>query len=339
METIYLASMTASNDIAKERYMEMNKLIELYKNGIMFPEYYDETFDFKSVLIEAFNNNILPSYIYDQCNTNCFQKLKYNENNFIVNIIFNDMVEIYHKLKPCKFELSKEISNTSGSYSTFEGSPLSKGIFQFDMWNVVPTMIDRWNDLREEIKKYGVRNSLTTALMPTATTSQILGNNECFEFFTSNIYTRRTLAGEFPVVNKYLIDDLININMWSSEMKQLIIANNGSIISFTNLPEEIRNLYKTIWEIKQVWVIKAAAARGPYIDQTQSMNIHMSSPDSNRLYASHMTAWKYGLKTGIYYLRSNASKDAQKVTIDPTIQKKLIEFNNSSNDVCDTCSA
>ncbi len=177
--------------------------------------------------------------------------------------------------------------------------------------------------------------------MPTASTSQILGNNECFEYFTNNIYSRRTLAGDFPLVNKYLIDDLYNLNLWSNDMKQLILANNGSINNFNNIPDQIKSLYKTIWEIKQVWVLKNAIARGPFNDQTQSMNIFMQIPDYQKLYSSHFYAWKNGLKTGIYYLRSKPSKEAVKITVDANINKKLEEITGISNEyvTCETCSA
>jgi ribonucleoside-diphosphate reductase alpha chain len=214
-------------------------------------------------------------------------------------------------------------------------------LFQFDLWSIDNNLLcykDKWEILRENIKIFGVRNSLVTALMPTASTSQILGNNECFEYFTNNIYTRRTLAGDFPVVNKYLIDELDNIGLWNNEMKQLILANNGSIANFQNIPIEIRNLYQTIWEVKQIWVLKNAVARGPFVDQTQSMNIFMAVPDYQKLYSSHFWSWKNGLKTGIYYLRSKAAKDATKITIDPNIQKKLETITNE-HEVCENCSA
>jgi ribonucleoside-diphosphate reductase alpha chain len=198
--------------------------------------------------------------------------------------------------------------------------------------------MDRWNSLREEVIVHGVRNSLLTALMPTASTSQILGNNECFEFFTNNIYTRRTLAGDFPLVNKYLVNDLIKIGVWDEEMKQLILANNGSIANFNNIPEEMRRLYQTIWEIKQIWVLKAALARSPYICQTQSLNIFMAVPDYNKLYSSHMWSWQNGLKTGIYYLRSKPSSEATKITVDPSIQNRLTAI-TQEEEGCLNCSA
>jgi ribonucleotide reductase alpha subunit len=187
--------------------------------------------------------------------------------------------------------------------------------------------------------KYGTRNSLLTALMPTANTSQILGNNECFEFFTNNIYTRKTSAGEFPLVNKHLVKDLININMWSPTMKDMILANSGSVQNIDGIPSQIKQLYKTIWEIKQIWVLKNAIARGPFNDQTQSMNIFMQVPDYQKLYSSHFYSWKNGLKTGIYYLRTKPSKDAIKVTVDPNINKKLEDVTSNNYEVCESCSA
>jgi ribonucleoside-diphosphate reductase subunit M1 len=291
MEIIYLACLTASCDLSKEREEDFTKLPNI--SGLS--EYYDPSWE--------------PGY------------------------------DIYHKLKPNTCELNKKFP---GAYSTFEGSPISQGQFQFDLWLLDRNKLhykEKWLELEERIKKYGVRNSLVTALMPTASTSQILGNNECFEFFTNNIYTRRTLAGDFPLVNKYLIDELNNIGLWSTEMKQMILANNGSIANFSNIPEQIRNLYKTIWEIKQIWVLKNAAVRGPFVDQTQSMNIFMAVPDYQKLYSSHFWAWSNGLKTGIYYLRSRAAKDAVKVTVDPSIQKKLEQITNDDHEVCENCSA
>lgn len=253
-----------------------------------------------------------------------------------------DLNTLYHKMMPCKYELNN--NKYPGAYSTFENSPFSKGILQFDMCNIKPYMTKKWDELKKEIAIYGVRNSQLTALMPTASTSQILGNNECFEMFTNSIYTRRTLAGDFPVVNSYLMDDLLSIGLWSSEMKDLILAYKGSIQEINGIPEQIKRLYPTIWEIKQIWTLKNAIARSPYVDQTQSMNIFMSVPDYQKLYSSHMYAWENGLKTSIYYLRTRPAEDATKITIDPNI-KKLNEniekkFKKPENgEVCDMCSA
>jgi len=249
---------------------------------------------------------------------------------------------LYHEMIPCKYEINN--NKYPGAYSTFENSPFSKGILQFDMCNIKPSMTEKWDELKKEIAIYGVRNSQLTALMPTASTSQILGNNECFEMFTNSIYTRRTLAGDFPVVNSYLMDDLLSIGLWSTEMKDLILAYKGSIQEINGIPEQIKKLYPTIWEIKQIWTLKNAIARSPYVDQTQSMNIFMSVPDYQKLYSSHMYAWENGLKTSIYYLRTRPAEDATKITIDPNI-KKLNEniekkFKKPENgESCEMCSA
>jgi len=293
METIYLASMTASNDIAINRLKGMKTLCSV-SNKSTFPEFYDSM---------------------------------YIHNNKEIN-------NLYHSMRPNKYELSKN-SDTVGAYSSFDGSPFSQGIFQHDMWNVEPFYKAEWAKLREKVIKYGTRNSLLTALMPTANTSQILGNNECFEFFTNNIYSRKTSAGEFPLVNKFLVQDLLNIGLWDNNMKDMILAASGSIQNIDSIPIQFKQLYKTIWEIKQVWVLKAAKARGAFVDQTQSMNIFMSEPDYQRLGSSHFWAWKNGLKTGMYYLRSKPSTDAIKFTIDPNLVNRKVE----AEQTCDSCSA
>ena len=262
-----------------------------------------------------------------------------------------ELNKLYHEMCPHKYEIERT-TLFPGTYSTFDGSPFSKGILQFDMWNVKPTMTEKWDALKKDIAIYGVRNSQLTALMPTATTSQILGNNECFEFFTNNIYNRRTLAGDFILVNEYIVEDLIVLGLWSSEMKDLIISYNGSIADINVIPEAIKKLYPTIWEIKQSWVLKNAVARGPYVDQTQSMNIFMPVPDYQKLYSSHMWSWKNGLKTGIYYLRSKPAQEATKFTVDPNIQKMNVQLENDlmkpnerrfkkpeGDEVCESCSA
>ena len=211
---------------------------------------------------------------------------------------------------------SKDLAKVDGAYETFKGSPISNGVFQFDMWNVTPTDRWNWNALREEIMEHGVRNSLLVAPMPTASTSQILGNNECFEPYTSNIYTRRVLSGQFMVVNKHLLKDLIELGLWSDEMKNAIVANNGSIQAIEGIPDDVKELYKTAWEIKQKSIIEMAADRGAFIDQSQSLNIFMESPNYQKLNSAHFYAWDKGLKTGMYYLRSRPSVDPIKFTVD-----------------------
>lgn len=228
---------------------------------------------------------------------------------------------------------SNEISMRDGPYSTFEGSPASKGILQFDLWNVTPDSARYdWSTLKESICKYGLRNSLLVALMPTASTSQILGYNECFEPLTSNIYSRRTLAGEFVVANQYLMRDLIKLGLWNEQMKNNIIENKGSIQQITSIPQHIRNKYKIVWEIPMKHIIDMSADRGAYICQSQSLNLWMEDPNYNALTSMHFYAWKKGLKTGIYYLRRKAKHQAQQFTIEP---KKVA----TEETVCETCSA
>ena len=211
---------------------------------------------------------------------------------------------------------------TVATHPSYEGSPMSKGRMQFDMWNDSPSMTPYldWNKLRTTIETVGVRNSLMIAPMPTASTSQILGNNECFEPFTSNLYTRRVLAGDFIVINKYLVADLVDRNMWTSEVRSSIIANNGSIQSLTEIPGELRELYKTAWEIPQKTLIDMSRARAPFICQSQSLNLFLAEPTYAKISSMHFYAWKQGLKTGCYYLRTKGAATPQKFTIEPTCQ-------------------
>jgi ribonucleoside-diphosphate reductase alpha chain len=214
-------------------------------------------------------------------------------------------------------EASMELAKVLGPYESFKGSPVSKGIFQFDMWNVTPKS-GRWNwdQLKRDVKQFGVRNSLLLAPMPTASTSQILGNNECFEPYTSNIYTRRTLSGDFIIANKHLMKDLMNLGLWSETMRQKLIASNGSIQAIAEIPQNIKDIYRTVWEISQKAIIDMSADRGAYICQSQSLNIHLTNPNFGKLTSMHFYAWKKGLKTGMYYLRSTAAADAIKFTLD-----------------------
>jgi len=211
---------------------------------------------------------------------------------------------------------SKDLAKAHGAYSTYEGSPVSKGIFQFDMWGVTPTDRWDWEALKAEVKQYGVRNSLLLAPMPTASTSQIFGNNECFEPYTSNIYTRRVLSGEFIIVNKHLLKDLVSLGLWNNNMKNKIIAANGSVQNIEEIPADIKELYKTVWEIKQRNLIDMAADRGAYICQSQSLNLFVDSPTTSKLTSMHFYAWKKGLKTGMYYLRSQAATQAVQFTVE-----------------------
>ena len=211
---------------------------------------------------------------------------------------------------------SKDMAKEEGAYETFPGSPASEGKLQFDMWDVTPSDRWEWDILKEEIKEHGMRNSLLMAPMPTASTAQILGNNECFEPYTSNIYTRRTLSGEFIVVNKHLLRDLTKLGLWDDDMKNRLIAANGSIQNIDEIPENLKVLYRTAWEIPQRAILDMAADRGAYICQSQSLNIFMENVNNSKLTSMHFYAWKKGLKTGMYYLRTKAATDAIKFTVD-----------------------
>ena len=242
-------------------------------------------------------------------------------------------------------EASMEIAKKEGTYKTYEGSPVSKGIFQFDMWGVTPSSKRwDWTKLKREVKKYGVRNSLLLAPMPTASTSQILGNNECFEPYTSNIYTRRVLSGEFIVVNKHLLKDLIKLNLWNESMKNRLMEANGSIQGIEEIPDDIKLLYRTVWEVSQKSIIDMAADRGAFICQSQSMNIHMQDANFGKLTSMHFHAWKKGLKTGLYYLRTKAAADAIKFTIVKDEKSKTKEEDQAAmqcsidnQDDCEMC--
>ena len=255
--------------------------------------------------------------------------------------------EIFETIYFGAMEASMEIAKKDGAYESYKGSPVSKSIFQFDMWGITPNS-NRWDwtKLKQKVKKNGVRNSLLLAPMPTASTSQILGNNECFEPYTSNIYTRRVLSGEFIVVNKHLLKDLIKLNLWDDSMKDRLMEANGSIQKIKEIPENIKLLYRTVWEISQKSVIDMAADRGAYICQSQSMNIHMQDATFGKLTSMHFHAWKKGLKTGLYYLRTKAATDAIKFTIVKDEKKSIeekeekqtaIQCSIDSKDDCEVC--
>ena len=316
-ETIYYGSMYQSNQLAMERQKEMKKLRELLKNDA------DSYFH----LI----NSIMRTEFYSD-------KVMFQNEQ-----IFN----LYHKLRPLYAEIfgkenvRRDIDKV-GAYSSFEGSPLSEGKFQFDLWNVTPgSGMYNWEELRHNIMKYGVRNSLCVAPMPTASTSQILANNECFEPFTSNIYTRRTLAGEFIVINRYLMKELTDMGLWTSKMKDKIIENKGSIQNIDNIPENIKEKYKIVWEIPMKHVITMARDRGAYICQSQSMNLWLEDPNYKNLTAMHLYSWKSGLKTGIYYLRRKAKHQAQQFTIEPELKSSTEEEEEDRNETeeCLMCGA
>ena len=271
--------------------------------------------------------------------------------------------EIFETIYFAAMTASKDLAKIEGPYETYAGSPVSKAQFQFDLWGVEPSLRWDWYSLKAEVLKHGVRNSLLVAPMPTASTSQILGNNECFEPYTSNIYVRRVLSGEFVVVNKHLLNDLIELNLWNDEMKNRIIANNGSIQKIDEIPDHIKDVYKTVWEIKQRTLIDMAADRGAFICQSQSLNLFVDAPTTSKLTSMHFYGWRKGLKTGMYYLRSKAASQAVQFTVEkqggktvePLINKhnlSVVEGNGSDiensglnggtcsmQDGCITCSA
>jgi ribonucleotide reductase alpha subunit len=313
-ETIYHAALECSNEIAMER---QRALYDVWKHAHMF---------------KVSQNDTLISTIRDL--------------NFIENFDEPTQLALY-KHNPIYAELIKLDKAHSGAYSSFIGSPASRGELQFDMWGIDPGN-DRynWTALKESIIAHGLRNSLLLAPMPTASTSQILGNNECFEPFTSNIYSRRTNAGEFVMVNKYLMKELIDMGLWNEELKDNIIVNKGSIQHIDFIPKHIRDKYKIVWEIPMKHVIDMAADRGAYICQSQSLNLWMEDPDYKALTSMHFYAWQAGLKTGMYYLRRKAKHQAQQFTIKPTnvLNANANSTSNSSNEKiledepCEMCS-
>ena len=248
--------------------------------------------------------------------------------------------DLWNEYESASYARKKTLETYSGAYSSFVGSPSSQGILQFDMWKVAPTpnRYD-WDTLKQSIMKYGLRNSLLVAPMPTASTSQILGYNECIEPITSNIYSRRTLAGEFILANKYLMNDLLDLGLWDDKMKNNIIANNGSIQHIEIIPEHIKNKYKTVWEIPMKNLIDMAADRGAYICQSQSLNLWLEDPNYNTLSSMHFYGWNKGLKTGIYYLRRRAKHQAQQFTVEPERNTTQVDNDSGEHEICEMCSA
>jgi ribonucleoside-diphosphate reductase alpha subunit len=260
--------------------------------------------------------------------------------------------EIFETIYYASMTASKDLAKVEGPYETFAGSPLSKGVFQFDMWGVKPSNRWEWDLLKEEVIKHGARNSLLLAPMPTASTAQILGNNECFEPYTSNIYTRRVLSGEFIIVNKHLLKDLVKEGLWNKEMRSKLMASNGSVQNIPEIPAHLKELYKTAWEISQKAILDLAADRGAFICQSQSLNIFMENANFGKLTSMHFYGWKKGLKTGMYYLRTKAATDAIKFTLDksfiqePEVKATVNATNNSAEaiacslddpDSCEMC--
>jgi ribonucleoside-diphosphate reductase alpha chain len=226
--------------------------------------------------------------------------------------------EIFETIYFAAVTASMELAKEEGPYSTFKGSPISEGLFQYNLWGLKDEELSgrwNWSKLRTEVVKHGVRNSLLLAPMPTASTSQILGNNEAFEPYTSNIYTRRVLSGEFIVVNKHLLKDLVDLGLWNEELKQQLMRNNGSVQNIDIIPQDIKNLYKTVWEMSMKDIIDMSRHRGYFIDQSQSLNLFMEGASLPKITSMHFYAWKSGLKTGMYYLRTKSAVDAIKFTL------------------------
>tara|TARA_Y100000389_G_scaffold197454_2_gene232092 strand:+ start:2253 stop:4820 length:2568 start_codon:yes stop_codon:yes gene_type:complete len=317
-ETIYYAAMKESCEISKQRQQDMQFIVDEYKNN---------NWRFSSDKEDRKENDK-----YDMCqeyvvfNNTSASSSGIEESDKILETLLN-------KYKPIRSEIINLNNEYHGTYSSFKGSPLSEGKFQFDLWGVNPGN-DRydWEQLRQDVMKYGVRNSLLCAPMPTASTSQILGNNECFEPITSNIYSRRTLAGEFIIVNKYLVHELITLGMWNEDIKNNIIKNKGSVQHLNNIPQDILDKYKTAWEIPMRNLIDMSRDRGVFICQSQSLNLWMEDPEPKALTNMHFYSWKAGLKTGIYYLRRKPRHEPQQFTIEPQQQ------DNKDNKECLMCS-
>jgi ribonucleoside-diphosphate reductase subunit M1 len=225
-------------------------------------------------------------------------------------------IQIFETIYHAALTASCDLAKREGPYLSYKGSPISKGILQYDLWGVTPTELWDWDALKGQIAKYGVRNSLLTALMPTTETSQILGFNDCFEPYTSNIYSRRVITKEFQVVNPWLLKDLVELGLWSDDMKNRIIADGGSIQNIPNIPADIKALYKTVWELSQLTILEMSADRGPFTDQSQSLNIYIKEPTIDEIASVHFAGWKLGLKTGMYYLRTMAAPAPVQSTTD-----------------------
>ena len=349
-ETIYHGSMVRSNLLAKERNrdiltLQQEMIMDLYNNkpgylewfiGVFKKKYYDSEFIyFKNISNEKQVCESIESryHMLKPTMEEVFGRSFYESFETYLNEQYEKNRYNYEKYDKCddimKTFLRKDTHH--GAYSSFEGSPLSKGLFQFNLWNVKPEFYEDWNTLRESIQLYGTRNSLCVAPMPTASTSQILANNECFEPFTSNIYSRRTLAGEFVVINHHLMKELKQHDLWNIDMKNKIIEQKGSIQKITEIPKKIKNKYKIVWDMSMKRLIQMAKDRGSFICQSQSMNLWVEDPNYKNLTSMHFYAWRSGLKTGIYYLRRKAKHQAQQFTIEPNKQEE-------DDEPCEMCS-
>lgn len=322
-----LASISLSKFVTEDGKYDFEKLYEITRivtrnlNKVIDINYYP--------IPEAYNSNMRhrPIGIGVQGLADAFILMRYPFESTEARLLNRAIFEtIYFAALTESCALAKEL----GHYESYPGSPISQGIFQFDMWNEKPSSRWNWEELREKVKQYGVRNSLLVAPMPTASTSQILGNNECFEPYTANIYTRRTLSGEYVIVNKHLLKDLIERGYWNEEMKEMLISANGSIQNIDGLPEDLKELYKTAYEIKQRTLIDMSADRGAFICQSQSLNLFVENPNFAKLTSMHFHAWKAGLKTGMYYLRSKAAVEPIKFTLSSKYQQKYVGQENNA---------
>ena len=315
LASISLSAMVENKQFNYDRLHTITKILTENLNNIIDVNYYPTN----KTKISNFNNRPIGIGVQGLADAFALMDVPFQSDQAI-EINKNIFETMYH----ASLEKSMELSKLYGPYKTFTGSPLSKGQFQFDLWNIPATSRYDWENLRNEIIKNGVRNSLCIAPMPTASTSQILANNECFEPFTSNIYTRRTLAGEFIVINKYLIKELQDLNIWTLKLKDKIIENKGSVQNIPNIPNNIKQKYKIVWEMPMKHIINMARDRGAYICQSQSMNLWIEEPNYGILTSMHMYAWKCGLKTGIYYLRRKAKHQAQQFTIMPEKEEECL---------------
>ena len=356
-ETIYYASMKRSNAIAIDRRKNIesiqNSMVDhLYSDNVEFMEWFITLFDEKYYM-DNFTFNFSDKEQNDHMNKiyhkskPTFQEIFGRDFCMEFSSYISEQKELHrhyvNRYERIPESLKNKIRNVSfcGAYSTFEGSPLSQGKFQFDLWNVDASSRYNWEDLRLSIMRNGTRNSLCIAPMPTASTSQILANNECFEPFTSNIYSRRTLAGEFVVINKYLMRELKESGIWSRKLKDKIIENKGSIQNIPEIPEKLRRKYKIVWDISMKRLIDMAKERGAFICQSQSMNLWVEDPNYNNLTKMHFYSWRSGLKTGLYYLRRKAKHQAQQFTIEPTknMSSENISGEQDEPEGCEMCGA
>lgn len=312
---------TEDRQVDHQRLMEVSKVVCRNLNRVIDINYYP--------VPEARNSNMRhrPIGIGVQGLADLFIKMGLPFDSPEAQVVNKEVFEtIYYGAALASMEQAKD----DGHYESFPGSPASEGIMQFDMWNVKPSDRWDWDSLKESIKEHGMRNSLLLAPMPTASTAQILGNNECFEPYTSNIFTRRVLSGEFPVVNAHLLRDLVDRGIWNDTVKNKIIQNGGSVQGIDEIPTELQAVYKTVWEISMKTLINMAADRGAFIDQSQSFNVFMGQPSAAKLTSMHFYGWQKGLKTGQYYMRGRAAANAVKFTVDPAAQVGQPAANKSS---------